>query len=351
MRPFHSIAAMMGTAAPFRAAAFAFVALVGSQPASAQLDRVYDKSGDSIGGNVVSTTAKSIELKRGNDTQTVSAADIVHITFTGEPPALTKARNFVLDGQYEQGLAELKNVKKDQLKRAVVKADYQFYYVLCQAKLALAGKGDRKAAAGTTFQFAQANRNTWHFFETMKLLGDLALALNDHANALKYYGYLKGAPGPDLRGEATYLTGLANLKKGDLEKATAEFKQLTDTQPQTAAAVRLQILAKAGDAVALAMSGKGPEGLEQVKALINELDPRDTEMAARIYNAQGASYEASGDSEGAVLAYLHTHLMFASQPDAHAEALKRLVVLWEEIGKPSRAAEARQELQQRYPGS
>ena len=72
--------------------------------------------------------------------------------------------------------------------------------------------------------------------------------------------------------------------------------------------------------------------------------------AARIYNAQGASYEASGDTEGAILSYLHTHLMFSNQPDAHAEALKRLVELWPQVGKPERAAAARQELQQRYPG-
>ncbi len=69
-----------------------------------------------------------------------------------------------------------------------------------------------------------------------------------------------------------------------------------------------------------------------------------------VYNAQGASYEAGGDNEGAIMAYLHTHLMFSAQPDAHAEALKRLIELWPLVGNPDRAAAARQELQQRYPG-
>ena len=87
-----------------------------------------------------------------------------------------------------------------------------------------------------------------------------------------------------------------------------------------------------------------------VDQLIAELNPADTEMAARIYNAQGASYEAAGDIEGAILSYLHTHLMFSGQPDAHAKALTRLVALWPKVGRTERAAEARQELQQRYPG-
>jgi hypothetical protein len=60
--------------------------------------------------------------------------------------------------------------------------------------------------------------------------------------------------------------------------------------------------------------------------------------------------EALNDREGAVLAYLHTHLMFSGQADAHAEALLRLVELWPQVGHPERAAQARQELQQRYPG-
>jgi len=100
----------------------------------------------------------------------------------------------------------------------------------------------------------------------------------------------------------------------------------------------------------LAQSSKGEESLQLTNQLIGELNPADVEMAARIYNAQGAGYEAKGDTEGAILSYLHTHLMFSLQPDAHAEALQRLVELWPEVGKPERAAEARQELQQRYPG-
>ena len=69
-------------------------------------------------------------------------------------------------------------------------------------------------------------------------------------------------------------------------------------------------------------------------SLIKELNPTDIEMSAKIYNAQGASYEAADDIEGAILSYLHTHLMFSGQPDAHAKALSRLVELWPKVGRP-----------------
>jgi tetratricopeptide (TPR) repeat protein len=146
------------------------------------------------------------------------------------------------------------------------------------------------------------------------------------------------------------LGGRTLLVKGDHDKAAAEFDKIIGLKANTAGAARLQTLSKAGKAVALAKSGKGKEGLKLVDALVEKLNPTDVEMAARIYNAQGDSYAASGDDEGAILAYLHTHLMFSTEPSAHAEALTRLVELWPKVGKPERAAEARQELQTRYPG-
>ena len=181
-------------------------------------------------------------------------------------------------------------------------------------------------------------------------MGDLSLALNDTGRAMTYYRSLMNAPSEDTQVESIYLQGLVNLKKNENEAALAEFEKVIGRNAQSTRTARLQTLANAGKAVAMAQSGDAEAALELVKRLIADLNPTDVEMAARIYNAQGASYEASGDTEGAVMAYLHTHLMFSLQPDAHAEALKRLVELWPQVGKPERAAEARSELQQRYPG-
>lgn len=324
--------------------------LIGTTLASAQSDRVFDKQGANVSGTVVESTKDVVQLKKGSNTQDFASTDILKIQFQEDPPSLTKAREFALDEQYDQALAELKNVNAGAIDRALIKADYAFYTVLSQGELALAGKGDKKAAVANALKFASTYSTSWHIYDTAKLLGDLALALNDHANALKYYSLLARAPSSDSKIEAKYLTGLVHLKKGDADTASTEFDKVISLQPQTPAAVRLQTLSKAGKSVALALGGKGDEGLAMVQALIADLNPTDTELAARIYNAQGASYEAGGDNEGAIMAYLHTHLMFATQPDAHAEALKRLADLWPQVGKPERAAEARQELQQRYPG-
>ena len=316
----------------------------------AQFDRVYDKAEDNVSGTVVNVSQSGVSLKRGDNNQEFQAGQILKILFEGDPPALTKGREFALDGQYDQALSELKTIALDSLPRDVNKAETAYYLAYCEAKLALAGKGAKDEAVRKLLGFATTYNSSWHFYEAARLLGDLSLALNNADKALTYYKSLMNAPSANTKIESVYLQGLVNLKKQDPEAASAEFEKVIGLKAQSTEVARLQVLAKAGKALALAQGNQGADSLAITNELIGELNPTDVEMAARIYNAQGAGFEASGDTEGAILAYLHTHLMFSLQPDAHAEALQRLVELWPQIGKPERAAEARQELQQRYPG-
>ena len=325
--------------------------LLSATPAIAQLDRLYPKGSDNpVTGTAIESSKNGIKFKTGANTTDYIAGDIEKVLFQGDPSELTKGRQFALDGQYQQALQELKAIQIDKLPREVIKADVAFYTLWCESKLALEGRGDKTAAAKAALAFANDYKESWHFYDVAKLLGDLALALNNPQQALKYYQSLLKAPSTETKIESVYLVGLVQLSQGDAAAAQVEFDKVIGVKVAAKGALRLQTLAKAGKAVALAKAGKGDDGLKLVDSLIAELNPTDVEMAARIYNAQGASYEATGDREGAILAYLHTHLMFSSQPDAHAEALVRLVALWPQVGKPERAAEARQELQDRYPG-
>jgi tetratricopeptide (TPR) repeat protein len=336
-----------------RRAAAALTLLVLSCIASPALaiDRVYPmNSATAVSGELTATGRAGVSVKGGGATQDLPADQIKKILFEGDPAPLTNGREFALDGQYDQALPLLQSVDLSAIKRDIVKADVLYYQVLCMSELALAGKGDKGAAAKAALDFVSKNPESWHFFSAAKLLGDLALAMKNYDAALKYYGSLRSAPSVESKIQAVYLTGATYLAKGDTELAIAEFDKVAGVSVQSVDAAKLQKLAKAGKAVGLARTGKAKEGLELVKTLIQDLNATDVEVAAKIYNAQGASFEAAEDVEGAILAYLHTHLMFSSQASEHAEALTKLIQLWPKVGKPERAAEAKQELQQRYPG-
>ncbi len=155
----------------------------------------------------------------------------------------------------------MKNVNFDAIRRPIIEADARFYVVLCESKLALSGKGKKDEAARKALNYVGTYRDTWHFYETAKLLGDLALAQNDSASALKYYKSLMAAPSADTKIESVYLQGLVHMKQADSAAALTEFEKVIGLKAQTTQTARLQILSKAGKAVALAQSGKAADGL------------------------------------------------------------------------------------------
>ncbi len=317
--------------------------------AYAQNDRVFPLSGNPVNGKIVEMTPNGVSVEAGSRKQSFAVDEIAKIMYEGDPAPLTQGREFALDGQWEQALDELKKVNMDTLKRDVVKTDAAFYLALSESKLALAGRGSTAEAVGKMMAVVRADAQNIHFYDAARTLGDLAVSLGKYDQALKFYGSLANATSADLKIEAVYLTGVSKLRQNQAAEAQVDFDKVLSAKPGSTKASRLQTMARAGKAVSLAKQGKGDEAMKLVDTLVTELNPADTEIAAAIYNAQGASCEATGDTLGAVLAYLHTHLMFSGQAAAHAEALTRLVELWPKLGKPDRAAEARAELQQRYP--
>ncbi len=333
---------------PLRMVCCSLVLLL-SGTAYAQSDRVFPVSGNPVNGTIVEMTPNGVSVEAGSRKQAFTVDEIAKIMYAGDPAPLTQGREFALDGQWEQALVELKKVDMGSLKRDMVKNDAAFYLAQCEAKLALAGRGSTTEAVGKMMAVVRADAQSIHFYDAARTLGDLAVSLGKFDQAVKYYGALANATSADLKIESVYLTGVSKLRQNDAAGAQADFDKVLGVKADSTKTTRLQIMARAGKAVALAKQGKGPDATKIVDGLVTEMNPADTEIAAAIYNAQGASCEATGDNLGAVLAYLHTHLMFSGQAAAHAEALTRLVELWPKLGKPDRAAEARTELQQRYP--
>ena len=81
------------------------------------------------------------------------------------------------------------------------------------------------------------------------------------------------APSANTKIESVYLQGLVNLKKQQSGAASTEFDKVIGHKAQSAEVARIQVLAKAGKALALAQSKKGAESLAITNALISELNP------------------------------------------------------------------------------
>jgi tetratricopeptide (TPR) repeat protein len=109
--------------------------------------------------------------------------------------------------------------------------------------------------------------------------------------------------------------------------------------------------ATVGKAVCLAATGKPQEAIKLLEEIIAKQDPSDAKLFARVYNALGMSHMKLGKTKEAILAFLHTEVLYSGDPDTAAEAQYYLAKLWDEVHNPDRANRARATLRSSYGGS
>ena len=78
---------------------FVCVWMLAIPSAQAQIDRVYDMKGDNVSGAVLDGSKDGVRLDKAGVIKAFKAGEITKIMFEGDPPQLTKARSFAIDGQ------------------------------------------------------------------------------------------------------------------------------------------------------------------------------------------------------------------------------------------------------------
>jgi len=192
---------------------------------------------------------------------------------------------------------------------------------------------------------------SYHFYDAAEMLGDLAMTSGKWADAAKYYGPISAAPWADYQMRANNAIGRALSGEKQFDQALTKFEAVLASEDSSAEATRQKQMATVGKAVCLAETSKADAGVTLVQDLINKNDPQDTVLFARAYNALGKCYLKQNKVKEAVLAFLHTDVLFYSDADAHAEALYHLSKLWTDVNKSDRAVAARSTLRERYAGS
>jgi tetratricopeptide (TPR) repeat protein len=319
-------------------------------------DQVFLVKGAPARGSIPAETGMTrdkVTIETTTGSRQIEVNEITRITFKDEPTDLNAGRTQVIQKNYNQALADLKKLDGQKIDRAFIRQDADFYKALCLCKLALSEGGDKKAAADAMLAFVTKAPQSYHFYDAAELLGDLAMASGKYTDAAKYYGSagLAAAPWADYQMRANNASGRALIGEKQFDQALEKFKAVTSSELATPEAMRQKNLAQAGRAVCLAETGKVDEALSLVKDMIDKNDSQDSVLFARLYNALGRCYLKQNKPKDAVMAFLHTDILFYADAEAHAEALFNLSKLWTDVNKSDRAIAARNTLRERYAGS
>ena len=305
----------------------------------------------SLRGEITKTSPTELTISVSGLERIIPVNTIVKVTYMDAPSELTGARRDIDSGNVEAALEKLKRIKTETLDRDVVKQEFEFLHAMATARLALSGSGDKAVAVRDMLNFQKDHKNSFRYYEVVQVLGDLAVALSKYDRAIEFYRELGQSPWKDYQLNAIILEANALTTQKNYSEALTKYVAASQENISGLAADRLKVLAKIGQANCLAETGTPDEGIQITDEVLDKLDRDDFELHAKAYNARGACFRNSNKIKDALLAYLHTDLLYFRQSDAHAEALFYLSALWEQDAKRERAVKSRKLLQSRYAGS
>lgn len=315
-------------------------------------DQVFPVGATPINGRVTGSTATEVVIDSRGTERRIPVNELRRVIFREDPPELRRARDRVQTGDFAGALRDLKQVDVAAITRDEVKADLQFYLAFSSGRLALTEGGDKAAASAKMLDFARQHRDTYHFFDSAELLGDLATAAGRFEDATRYYQAIAAkAPWPEYVIRAQVLEAQAQLANQDYTTALQLFESAKNADVDTPEARRQRRFAVIGEAICLAETGSVTEARETLTRLIEDNDPQDAELFGRAYNALGRCHLKAEQPQEALFAYLHVDVLFYGDPETHAEALYNLSRLWKTVDRVDRAQAARNLLVDRYSGS
>ncbi|MCA1685863.1 MAG: tetratricopeptide repeat protein [Planctomycetia bacterium] len=299
-----------------------------------------------VRGTIQSESATDVVVKLGATTTKIPTDQIVSITYAGQPPSMALAETSESQGQTLKAIDLYKRAAADASGKPLIEQAAQFKAADLSADLALADPSRVNDAISLLTGFARTYPTSRHLASVNESLARLQLQKGDFAGVEATLGSLSKLPGGADRAAVFRARVLA--RKGEHAAAVTELDRLIKAAPEGSARQRDARLARAES---LAGQKKYQEAEAEVRAVIKALPAEDAPGMAAAYNTLGDCLRHAGRPKDALLAYLHTDVLYARDKEQHPRALAQIIPLWRELKRDDRADETLARLKQDYPQS
>ena len=299
-----------------------------------------------VRGAIQSETASEVTVKLGANTIPVPIDQIVSVRYDGAPASLALAESNEGTGQLAKSAELFKKGAGEADGKPLVAQWAKFKQAEVTADLALADPSKAAEAIALLDAFAKANPNSRHTVPALEALARLQLQKEDYPAVEKTVAALGKLPAGNDR--AAVLKAKVLAKQDKFTESVAELDKLIASSAEGSVRRREAQLAKAEGLAGLKKYG---EAESEALAVIKALPPEDAPNQSVAYNTLGDCLRAAGRPKDALIAYLHTDLLYAKDREQHPRALARIEQLWRELKRDDRADEVKQRLKQEYPQS
>ena len=303
-------------------------------------------SGGKVRGTIQSETPSEIVLKLGANLINVPIDQVDSVRYDGQTPTIILAESSEGGGQLEKAAELYKKAASESEGKPFIEQAAKFKQASVTTDLALADPTKAGEAVALLDTFVKANPNTRHTPAALEKLARLQLQKGDYAQVEKTIALMEKFPrGADRAG---VLRAKVSAKKGDYAESITELDKLIKASPDGSPRQREAKLAKAESLAGLKKFGEAEADL---RAAIKSLPAEDVAAQSAAYNGLGDCLRAAGRPKDALLAYLHTDILYSKDKEQHPRALAQIALLWRELKRDDRADEIQQRLKVEYPQS
>ena len=304
------------------------------------------RSAKRVTGRVTAVTANGVTIN-GSE---VPAAQVQKVTYGKEPLEVGRARDQMESGRFSDAIEELGKIKANV--GANVKQEIDFIRAYSTAQLSLRGGSIVPGtAAKAVRRFITSNPNSYHLVPAKDQFARLAFAAGRPKVAADEFKKLQSTNWLEYKLKGYFHAGQMQIVLGDLELASKNFKAIAGIQSNDNLAQTYKLLAQCELAKIDGLRGNAAPAKAKIEGIIKKENSDNKKLFAHLYNALGATHEKAGRLKEASYAYLHTELLFASESEAHAEAVYHLALIWPQLEQTDRANRARSILLERYRNS
>ena len=307
---------------------------------------VKQASGGRVRGQIQSESPSEVVVKLGSTTTSVPTDLIASIRYDGQPATLQLAETRETAGQLAEAAGLFKKAAGEAADKPYVLQTALYREASVLADLALIEPERVKDAKDRLLRFVQAHPSSRHIIPAREDLARLQLNTGDFAGAEATIADL--AKLPKAADRAGVLRAKVLAKQNRHEEALSELDRLIASFPDRSAGRREARLAKAESLVGLK---KFKEAESLVRQVITAAPAEDVSAQSAACNTLGDCLRADNRPKEALLAYLHTDLLYGKDKQEHPRALFHIEKLFRQLKQDGRADEYAQRLRQEYPRS
>jgi len=302
--------------------------------------------GGRVKGQVQSESPSEVVVLLGATTTSVPTDQIQSIRYDGQSASFALGEARESSGQLAESAELFRRAAAESSAKPFLHQAALYREAAVLTDLALVEPDRAKEARDKLTKFIQAYPEGRHIVGARGCLARLQLLASDFAGAEATIAELAKLPRGAER--AAVLRTKILARQGKHQAAVAELDRLIAGYPKGSERRRQAMLAKAE-------SLAGMKQFKEAEALLREVilasPPEDAPAQAPAYNTLGDCLRAANRPKDALIAYLHTDLLYSKNKEEHPRALHQIAALYRELKQDGRASECEQRLKQEYPRS